>query len=231
MKFRNRLGIVSTLVLAAVTANAQQDSTRTSPGATPPQAVAPAPDPHGQGARHPAATPKPAPGARTATRTVALPRQRAVPFDAVTLGVQHRVFHDFRDVHRVKLNEEFLLGDSDYSARVVQYLPDFQMDLASRRFFSLSAQPNNPAFKVVVRKGKAAQDTTWAFLNNPPHFGARSYFAFLVLKLELPGRAPLLPDTTSRLFKPGGGAPDARHAPAAPAATPTPPRPDTTRTP
>jgi hypothetical protein len=124
------------------------------------------------------------------------------------------VFHQFRDVHRVKLNEDFTLGDSEYSARVVQYLPDFEMDLDTRRFFSVSDKPNNPAFRVIVRKGRVPQDTTWAFLNNPPHFGAKSYFAFQVLKLEVAGRPPVLPDTTSRLFKPGGHAPGASPAPA-----------------
>jgi hypothetical protein len=96
------------------------------------------------------------------------------------------------------------------------------MDLASRRYFSLTAQPNNPAFRIAVKKGKVAQDTTWAFLNNPPHFGAQSIVGFQVLRVDLPGRAPVLPDTTSRLFKPGGRAPGA---------SPTSLRPDSARKP
>ena len=128
----------------------------------------------------------------------ALPRAHVVPFEAVTLGVRHRVFHDFKDIHRVKLNELFPLGDSDYSAKVVRYLPDFQMDLDSHRFFTLSDQPRNPAFQLIVRKGKVPQDTTWAFLKSPPHFGAKSYFAFQVMKLELPGGVTLAPDSAFR---------------------------------
>ena len=84
--------------------------------------------------------------------------------DAVTFGVRHRVFHDFYDVQKVKLNQDFPLGDSEYSARVIQYLPDFQMDLERHKFFSLSQEPRNPAFRVVVKKGKAPHDTSWAFL-------------------------------------------------------------------
>lgn len=133
------------------------------------------------------------PGALGQSKTVA--SSRAARFDAVTFGIRHRVFHQFRDLQRVKLNQDFPLGDTEFSARVVQYLPDFQMDLESRKVFSLTDQPRNPAFKVVVRKGKIPQDTTWAFLKSPPHFGARSYFAFQVLRVDFIGREPLLVDT------------------------------------
>jgi len=219
MTARVRWVLLPVLVLTAASVHAAPDSTRTAPVAARAAVRAMKPDsaatrrgakPDSSAMRH-AASMK-APPART-VHAIPMPHLKLYPFDAVTLGVQHRVFHDFRDVHRVKLGEEFLLGDSDYSARVVQYLPDFQMDLASRRDDSLTDQPSNPAFRVVVKKGKAVQDTTWAFLNNPPHFGARSYFAFQVLKLELPGRAPMLPDTTSRLFKSGGRGPALRPAP------------------
>ena len=135
------------------------------------------------------------------------PAARGPRLDAVTLVVRHRVFHDFFDVQRVKLNQDFILGDTDFTGRVVQYVPDFEMDLASHRIVSRSEQPNNPAFRVVVRQNKTPQDTSWAFLNMPPHFGRHSYFAFQVVKVEFLDRAPLVADTTSR-------------APAAPAARP-----------
>src|SRR5262245_2437597 len=126
----------------------------------------------------------------------------------VTLGVRHRVFHDFTDRHMVRLNQDFLLGDTEYSARVVQYVPDFQMDLQKHKIFSLSDQPNNPAFRIIVRKGKAPQDTSWAFLKSPPHFGARSYFAFQVLRIDFTNHAPLAADTVvasgSLVPKPAG---------------------------
>jgi len=122
---------------------------------------------------------------------------RGPRFEAVTFGVRHRVFPDFRDVQRVKLNQEFPLGDTEYSARVMRYVPDFQMDLEHRRVFSLSNQPRNPAFQVVVKKNGVPHDTSWAFLKSPPHFGVRAYFAFHVLRIDFVGRAPLLADTTS----------------------------------
>jgi len=122
-------------------------------------------------------------------------RAGAPKFESVTLGVRHRVFHDFRDLHTVGLNREFPLGDTEYSARVIRYVPDFQMDVESRRVVSLGDQPRNPAFQVVVRKNKAPHDTSWAFLKSPPHFGPRAYFAFQVLRIDFAGAPPLVADT------------------------------------
>ncbi|HEY3215289.1 MAG TPA: hypothetical protein VGK93_02225 [Candidatus Eisenbacteria bacterium] len=120
---------------------------------------------------------------------------RGPRLSTVTFGIRHRVFHDFSDRQMVKLNQDFILGDTEFSARVVQYVPDFQMDLRRHKIFSLTDQPNNPAFKIVVRKNKVPHDTTWAFLKSPPHFGARSYFAFQVLRVDFVDRPPLAADT------------------------------------
>ena len=151
------------------------------------------------------------------------PASHGPRLEAVTLGIQHRIFHDFHDVQRVKLNQEFLLGDSDYSARVVQYVPDFEMDLGTRKVISRSDQPNNPAFKIIVREKKVPQDTTWAFLNMPPHFGRRSFFAFHVLRIDFAGRAPLVADTTSEgpaAPRPPSPPPSGAGGPHAPTAAP-----------
>lgn len=129
---------------------------------------------------------------------------RGPKLESVTLGVRHRVFPEFRDLRRVRLNQDFLLGDTDYSARVIQYLPDFQMDLERRKVFSLSDQPRNPAFRVVVRKNQVPHDTSWAFLKSPPHFGARSYFAFQVLRIDFVGAPPLLVDSALVAPPPAG---------------------------
>jgi hypothetical protein len=117
--------------------------------------------------------------------------------ETVTLSIRHRVFHDFHDMQSVRVGQEFILGDTDYNARVVQYVPDFEMDLTSRKVISRSDQPNNPAFRIMVRKGDVPQDTTWAFLNMPPHFGLRSYFAFHVIRIDFKGHAPMIADTVS----------------------------------
>ncbi len=127
----------------------------------------------------------------------AAPAKVAPRVQTVTFSIRNRVFHEFRDVQSVRVGQDFGLGDTDFSARVVQYVPDFEMDLASRKVVSRSDQPNNPAFKVVVRKGKGPQDTTWAFLNMPPHFGRKSFFAFHVIRIDFTGHAPIVADTTA----------------------------------
>jgi len=139
-----------------------------------------------------------------AARAGTPPPAKGPKLDAVTLGVRHRVFHDFYDAQKVKLNQDFPLGDSEYRARVIQYLPDFQMDLEHHKFFSLSDQPRNPAFRIVVRKGSTPHDTSWAFLKSPPHFSAKSYFAFQVLRIDFVGHPPLVADTTLAPPPPGG---------------------------
>jgi hypothetical protein len=97
----------------------------------------------------------------------------------------------------VKLKQDFLLGDTDYSARVVEYVPDFTMDLTTRKIVSKSDRPDNPAFRIVVHRKKVPQDTTWALLNMPPHFARKSLFAFQVVKIEFTGRPPIMVDTTT----------------------------------
>jgi hypothetical protein len=125
------------------------------------------------------------------------PSHAGPKLDSVTLAVYHRVFHEFRDRRRVRLNQEFQIGDTDYTATVVQYVPDFAMDLKSRKVISRTDQPNNPAFRIIVREKEVPQDTTWAMLHMPPHFAMKSFLAFQVLRIDFVGRAPILADTTA----------------------------------
>jgi hypothetical protein len=113
----------------------------------------------------------------------------------VTLAIRHRVFHEFADQQAVELNKDFLVGDTKLTARVVQYVPDFTMDLSTGKVISRSQEPRNPAFKIVVREGKAYRDTTWAMLSLPPHFARNSYLAFKVMRIDFIGREPLVADS------------------------------------
>lgn len=133
--------------------------------------------------------------------------------DAVTLVIRHRVFHDFRDLQRVKLKRDFILGDTDYTARVVEYVPDFTMDLTSHKITSRSNQPHNPALRIVVLQKGVPQDTTWALLKMPPHFARKSFFAFQIVRLDFQDGPPILADTTA-------APPTTTPAHAAPPATP-----------
>jgi hypothetical protein len=107
----------------------------------------------------------------------------------LTMVVGHRAFTDFRDRVTVKLNETFRVGDSEYSAKVVEFQPDFTMDLKNRKVTSRSAEPRNPAAKVFVWKNGAIDDTSWAFLNMPPHFGRNSMLAFQLTRVEFENHA------------------------------------------
>ncbi len=139
----------------------------------------------------------------------ASPSHRGPRVDAVTLDIRHRVFHEFADRQRVKLNQTFVIGDTDLSARIVQYVPDFSLDLRNHKVTSKSEQPDNPAFRIIVWQKKVPQDTTWAFLNLPPHFAKKSLVAFRVTRIDFVGRASIMVDTT----RAGSSMPPARKKP------------------
>jgi len=132
-------------------------------------------------------------GAKPATAPVA---SHAARVKTVTLAMRHRVFKTFSDVQVVTPQKEFPVGDSDFSARVIRYVPDFAMDLKNGKVVSRSNEPKNPAFQIIVREKKVPQDTTWAFLNLPPHFGRKSMLAFKIVRIDFAGAPPVVADTT-----------------------------------
>jgi hypothetical protein len=101
------------------------------------------------------------------------------------------VFTDFRDEVVVKMNEEFRVGDSDYSAKAVEFQPDFAMDMKTKKISSRSNAPNNPAVRIFVKKNGAPDDTSWAFLNMPPHFARHSMLAFKLERIEFENHDPV----------------------------------------
>lgn len=115
---------------------------------------------------------------------------------SVTLGIRHRVFQNFTELQTVAPRKEFPVGDTEFSARIVRYIPDFAMDLETKRIISRSNEPRNPAFEIVVREKKVPQDTVWAFLNMPPHFARKSMLAFKIARIDFVGRASIVADTT-----------------------------------
>ncbi|HEU4335142.1 MAG TPA: hypothetical protein VFT32_11655 [Candidatus Eisenbacteria bacterium] len=131
------------------------------------------------------------------------PASSAARVKSVTLGIRHRVFQNFSEVQTVALQKEFPVGDTEYSARIVRYVPDFAMDLKTKKIVSRSNEPKNPAFEIVIREKKVAQDTVWAFLNMPPHFARKSLLAFKIARIDFVGRASVVPDTTRAAAAPG----------------------------
>ncbi len=118
-------------------------------------------------------------------------RAEKLRFKTVTLHVFHRAFENFHDQIEAKIGQEFRIGDSNYTGIVTEFVPDFMMDLKTRKVTTRSNEPNNPAVRVVVRRGGKAQDTTWAFLNMPPHFAKKSLVAFLATHVSFENHEPV----------------------------------------
>ena len=150
-----------------------------------------APSPHGS--PHGGA---PVSGGTTSRRFKVVVPPGSPKVKTVTLGVRHRVYHDFVDTRVARPRQPFTIGDTPYSATVIDFVPDFVLDLDAGRITSRSTEPRNPAFRIVVRESGVPMDTTWAFLNMPPHFAPRSLLAFKVIRIEFADRPPL-PDTSA----------------------------------
>ena len=122
----------------------------------------------------------PAPGA-------AAPKVKSVSFE-----VFHRVFQNFHDQVTTPLKQEFRVGDSEYTARIVEWVPDFDMDLKTHKVTTRGTEPKNPAFRIIVRKNNVPQDTVWSFVNMPPHFARKSLLAFLTTEIQFEDHAPIV---------------------------------------
>ncbi len=116
---------------------------------------------------------------------------------SVTLAIRNRVFHQFAEQQTLRLGKEFVIGDTDFAARIVQYVPDFAMDLSTGKVISRTSEPRNPAFKIIVRQKGVPQDTTWAMMSLPPHFTRRSFLAFKVMRIDFEGRPPMVADSVA----------------------------------
>lgn len=114
------------------------------------------------------------------------------PVKGITLRAYHRVFHDFVDDNKTTMYAPFPVGDTEYTAEVVEYVPDFALNLKTRAVISRSEQPNNPAVRVLVLEKGVPQDTVWAMLNMPPHFARNSLLAFQIRRIELKNHAPIV---------------------------------------
>lgn len=87
-----------------------------------------------------------------------------------------RLYPDWKEEHRVRLNQSFHIGDTQFQATIAAFFPDFK--IVDKKPINASLQMNNPAAHVYVRSDSGAVDSTWAFLNFPPHFSPRSFFTF-----------------------------------------------------
>jgi len=119
----------------------------------------------------------------------------------VMLVVRHRVFHDFVENIEAMPSKAFPIGDTDYDATIIQYVPDFAMDIKTGKVVSRTDQANNPAFRIIVREKGVPTDTTWALLDSPPHYARKSMLAFQAVRIDFTSGKPLY----SKLATPPGG--------------------------
>lgn len=101
----------------------------------------------------------------------------------LTIEVTNRNYPGWREEWQVRLGETFYLGDSKFTARAERFVSDFRINERGE-VLNYSDELKNPAAQVVVYGDSAATDTTWAFMNFPPHFSPRSFFAFKLLSIE-----------------------------------------------
>jgi hypothetical protein len=155
---------------------------------------------------------KPAPGPAAGTSSVQKLRVKKV-----TLGIGHRAFSEFYDEVSVRVGEEFGVGSTNYTARVLRFEPDFFVDMDTRQIASKSNRPDNPAFQIATIENGAPHDTSWAFLNFPPHFSKRALLAFKVLRIEFENHAPVTAKAKPGMPAGAGGAKAGKGAKDAPA--------------
>jgi len=124
---------------------------------------------------------------------------------SITLRIGNRAFPDFSDQVTTRLKQEFSIGDTKYSGKVVEFVPDFVMGMQSRKVVTRSNEPRNPAARIIVRNAGVPQDTTWAFMDMPPHFARRSLIAFKLVRVEFENHAPISEARdTAQAVKPAG---------------------------
>ncbi|MDO8663116.1 MAG: cytochrome c biogenesis protein ResB [Candidatus Omnitrophota bacterium] len=59
------------------------------------------------------------------------------------------------------------ISATGYKIKVLRYLPDFVMDIATKKVTSRSSQANNPAIEVELRDKNGARESFWVFARYP----------------------------------------------------------------
>lgn len=110
----------------------------------------------------------------------------------LVVEIRNRLYPDWSEEQRLHLQEHFYLGDSEFTARIQRLVPDFRIGDGGA-ILNFSEQLKNPAAQVVVYHDTTAVDTSWAFLNFPPHFSPRAFFTFQLKEIigYKPGTIPV----------------------------------------
>ena len=109
--------------------------------------------------------------------------------DSVILFIGNRMFPEFGEILSTPLKKRQVVGDTEYSFAVTKFYPHFSIMDSTKAIVSLSDEPKNPAFRIMVYKADALADSTWAFYNmDVPHFSRSSALWFRVLAFDYQGK-------------------------------------------
>jgi hypothetical protein len=101
---------------------------------------------------------------------------------ALVVELGNRMYPEWRDTVRVHLDESFFLGDTEFRATFREFVSDFR--ILDGKVVSMSDSLANPAAHVFVFTDSGTVDSTWAFLNHPPHFSPDAFFTFRLQEIE-----------------------------------------------
>jgi hypothetical protein len=102
---------------------------------------------------------------------------------ALVVEIGSRLYPDWSEEQEVPLDQFFYLGDTEFVAKIVGFVPDFRIS-DSGEILNYSDELKNPAAHVIIYQDTTASDSTWAFLNFPPHFSPRLFFTFKLKEIR-----------------------------------------------
>jgi hypothetical protein len=110
-------------------------------------------------------------------------------FQEYKIASSHMIYPEYYEEFKVKLGQRFQISDTDYSAEVIDFIPDFTMVTATGKIYSLSDNYNNPAIKIVLYKNSEKVDELWAFQKiQAPHFSKNSMLGFKLIDFKIKGK-------------------------------------------
>lgn len=105
-----------------------------------------------------------------------------------TIRVRHISDHQAYEDHKARVGEEFFIADTEYTAKVKSFVPDFVMNKKTKEVSSRSDQMNNPALQLEILYRNKSVYETWVLYQNPmPHTIHDSGYYFQYITYEKSG--------------------------------------------
>ncbi|GAB4341926.1 MAG: hypothetical protein Kow0099_19090 [Candidatus Abyssubacteria bacterium] len=98
------------------------------------------------------------------------------------IRVRHISDYTAYEDHTVHLGEQFYIADTLYTVEVQEFIPDFVIDMKTRKVKSRSDKPLNPALRLAVSYQEDLLYETWILYQNLiPHviYEPGYYFQFI----------------------------------------------------